>query len=525
LTRTKTSNSSNGLAALILVPTRELADQVDKAVQGLSTYCNKDVKVVNLAHKVSDAVQKSFLASGPQIVIATPARAVYHMKDRSLSVDKLAHLVIDEADLVLSYGHENDLKHIAEKVPKGVQSMLMSATLTPEVDLLTGLLCNDPITLELDEDDDSKNLTQFIVKCSEDEKFLLLYIIFKLQLVKGKCIIFVTDVDRCYRVKLYLEQFGIRSCVLNSELPVNSRIHIVEEFNKNVYDIIIASDETEIIGRAEDEDGLSTKDANISTEDGTKSSKYKNSSKESKNKKNKKKDPYFGISRGIDFQAVQYVINFDLPLSAKSYTHRIGRTARANESGTAISFVIPKSLHGKHRPTTIPSTINDEAVLESIEASQKALNRQVQPYSFDTAATAPFKYRTADAIRAVTQVAIRDARSRELRRQLLASEKLRHHFEANPEDENALRMDRELRSARVQSHLKHVPEYLLSTAAGANGVVVKRAKEGGDMGYVGSGIGAGQGRRARARMGWQGGKGKAKTNGRKVDVLRTFRTK
>ena len=75
-----------------------------------------------------------------------------------------------------------------------------------------------------------------------------MYVIFKLKLIKGKCIIFVGDIDRCYRLKLFLEQFGTKSCILNSELPVNSRIHVVEEFNKNVYDIIIASDEHEVLG-------------------------------------------------------------------------------------------------------------------------------------------------------------------------------------------------------------------------------------------------------------------------------------
>lgn len=75
------------------------------------------------------------------------------------------------------------------------------------------------------------------------DKFLLTYVILKLKLVKGKCIIFVNDVNRCYRLKLFLEQFSIKSCVLNSELPVNSRVHIVQEFNKGVYDYIIATDE------------------------------------------------------------------------------------------------------------------------------------------------------------------------------------------------------------------------------------------------------------------------------------------
>lgn len=82
-----------------------------------------------------------------------------------------------------------------------------------------------------------------LFRCNEVDKFLLTYVILKLKLVKGKSIIFVNDVDRCYRLKLFLEQFSIKSCVLNSELPLNSRVHIVQEFNKGVYEYIIATDE------------------------------------------------------------------------------------------------------------------------------------------------------------------------------------------------------------------------------------------------------------------------------------------
>lgn len=111
----------------------------------------------------------------------------------------------------------------------------MSATLTTDVQTVQSLFCRDPTVLDLEEPEaEGEGVSQFVVKCGEDEKFLLVYVIFKLQLIKGKCIIFVSDVDRCYRLRLYFEQFGIRSAILNSELPVNSRLHVVEQFNKNV---------------------------------------------------------------------------------------------------------------------------------------------------------------------------------------------------------------------------------------------------------------------------------------------------
>lgn len=151
--------------ALILVPTRELADQVFKAVEAFTSFCAKDVRAVNLTQKVSDAVQRSLLADSPDIVIATPARAVLNLNTSALSLENLAHLIIDEADLVLSYGYDEDLQNVAKIMPKGVQTILMSATLTSEVDTLKGLFCRNPVVLKLDEkDDEGEGISQYVVK-------------------------------------------------------------------------------------------------------------------------------------------------------------------------------------------------------------------------------------------------------------------------------------------------------------------------------------------------------------------------
>jgi ATP-dependent RNA helicase DDX56/DBP9 len=100
----------------------------------------------------------------------------------------------------------------------------MSATLNDEISSLKRSMCRNPAVLRLEEAErESDTLKQYYVECTEDDKFLLLFVILKLKLVKGKCIVFVNELERCYRVKLFLEQFGIRSCVLNSELPLNSR--------------------------------------------------------------------------------------------------------------------------------------------------------------------------------------------------------------------------------------------------------------------------------------------------------------
>lgn len=150
---------------LILVPTRELAQQVSKVVASFSACCTKEVRTVNLTQKISDTVQRSLLAELPDIIVATPSRICLNLNTSALSLDTLTHLVIDEADLVLSYGYEEDLHSLAKAIPKGVQKILMSATLSTEVETLKGLFCRNPTILELDElGDDPGDISQFVVK-------------------------------------------------------------------------------------------------------------------------------------------------------------------------------------------------------------------------------------------------------------------------------------------------------------------------------------------------------------------------
>ncbi|KAH7131428.1 P-loop containing nucleoside triphosphate hydrolase protein [Dactylonectria estremocensis] len=462
----KATDHSAFTAALILVPTRELADQVFKAIEQFSSFCAKDIRTAKLTDKVSSAVQRALLSNSPDIVISTPATAWQNLNSSALSLEKLTHLVLDEADLVLSYGYNEDLENLSRSIPKGVQVMMMSATLTDEVHTLKGIFRRDPTLLDLKEKEaEGEGITQFVAKCGEDEKFLLAYVIFKLKLIKGKCIIFVSDIDRCYRLKLFFEQFGIRSCILNSELPLNSRVHVVEEFNRNVYDIIIAADEKNaMLGdreEAEDGDADETNEDSKKTENGEDDDAEKETPHPKKKSKSSKADKEYGVSRGVDFKKVSAVINFDLPTSASSYTHRIGRTGRAGQTGMALSFVVPKELYRKHMPTSTATAEKDEKVMAKVVRQQAKRGKEVKPYNFNMEQVDPFRYRMNDALRAVTKVAIREARTRELRQELLKSEKLKRYFEENPTELTHLRHDGELRTARQQAHLKHIPEYLL----------------------------------------------------------------
>ncbi|QSZ31388.1 hypothetical protein DSL72_000953 [Monilinia vaccinii-corymbosi] len=505
-------------SVLILVPTRELADQVYKSVEAFTAFCAKDVRAVNLTQRVSDAVQRSLLADSPDIVITTPARASLNANVSALTLTNLTHMVIDEADLVLSYGYDEDLQNVAKIMPKGVQTILMSATLTTEVETLKGLFCRNPEVLKLEEaEDEGEGISQFVVKCAEDEKFLLVYVIFKLKLIKGKCIIFVGDIDRCYRLKLFLEQFGTRSCILNSQLPLNSRIHVVEEFNKNVYDIIIASDEHEVLGDEDEpkpEEADEVEEGTAGDNEGAKDAGKETKQPSKKKQRTGKKDKEYGVSRGIDFKNVACVLNFDLPTSSKSYTHRIGRTARAGQTGMALSFVIPSGLYRKHKPTSIESTKNDEKVLAKIIKHQAKKGKEVKPYNFDMKQVDAFRYRMGDALRAVTSIAVQEAKTREIRQELIKSEKLKRHFEENPGDLYHLRHDGELRPARVQAHLKHVPDYLLPKEG-------KKGITGGGVGFVGMH----KTTENRIRKARAANKAKGRGKGRKSDPLKTFKAK
>ncbi|KAI0076592.1 DEAD-domain-containing protein [Panus rudis PR-1116 ss-1] len=536
--------------AVILVPTRELSEQVTSHLRGLIKYCDKDVAICNVCIGTSNHLQRTILSDKPDIVIATPSKALSLLQSKTLSLAHLETLVIDEADLILSYGHDEDVRQIFSGgyLPKVIQTILMSATMTEDVETLKGLALRSPVILKLEEDEDeAANLTQYSVRCSEVDKFLLTYVILKLKLIKGKCIIFVNDVERCYRLKLFLEQFSIKSCVLNSELPLNSRYHVVQEFNKGVYDYIIASDEgvgkleqdeedeepeaaeeltsTQRDDPAEAEDEDQESGSEKDDDDKRPSRKRKRDeegkgepdSKARRRKKNRKGgDKEYGVSRGVDFVDVSCVINFDLPPTSRAYTHRVGRTARAGRTGMSLSFIVPEKEWGKNKVVgCVESTKKDEKVFERIEKDQAARGSKIKEYQFDMKQVEAFRYRMEDALRAVTRSAIKEARIKELKTEILNSEKLKAHFEDNPNDLEYLRHDKPLHPTRVQPHMKHVPKYLLPRIAPVPGTEASEASGSQEVGFVPFKKG---GARGGARGRGRGGRGGKK----KADPLRKF---
>ena len=294
-------------------------------------------------------------------------------------------------------------------------------------------------------------LSQYFTHTTERDKFLYIYVLLKLKLIRGKSIVFVNDVERGYRVKLFLEQFGIKCCVVNSELPLSSRYHVVEEFNRGVYDVIVASDEglggepeeepsedpekaeeeeeVEAEAEAEGDDGEVDLDQVETTTAaaGPSKRKAKIAPPPANKRKRRRGDASSSLARGIDFTSASTVINFDLPQSSTSYFHRVGRTARAGHSGLALSFVVPIKEFGKDKTTMLKSAKADEEVFGRIEKRVKADGSEIKEWDFGGRGKEidGFRYRMEDALRSVTTKRVSDARREEVRRELLNSEKLK----------------------------------------------------------------------------------------------------
>ncbi|TPX50791.1 hypothetical protein SeMB42_g01245 [Synchytrium endobioticum] len=457
------TSSGTCTRALLLVPTRELAEQITKHVYELTAYCREEISVVNLAgtDNVSVGSQKPLLAENPDVIVSTPSRILAHLQTQSLDLKtSLESLVIDEADLILSYGYDEDMKSLLPYLPTVCQSYLMSATMTSDVSTLKQLVLRNPAILKLEEGKDGQNLlSQYFVNCkNEEDKFLLMYFILKLKIHpfgSGKCIIFVSDTDRAYRLRLFLEQF-------------------VEEFNRGVYDYLVAADEGvdeagsvreagEVNGQGLDNDGSTLNqvdeyDAPIPTSDEIASS-------SNKRKRKRAAGDEYGVSRGIDFRNVLAVINFDLPSSTRSYMHRVGRTARGvGNEGFAMSFVVERQDEGEHNHShknVLNRQHNDGPIFAKIQRKEEKLGREITPFKFDMTQVDAFRYRAQDALRAVTGGAVKGARLKDLKVEILNSERLKAHFEDHPSDLAAIKHDKPLCAAKVQPHLRHVAEYLL----------------------------------------------------------------
>ncbi|EEY57665.1 DEAD/DEAH box RNA helicase, putative [Phytophthora infestans T30-4] len=426
-----TPASEPAVRALVLVPTKELVEQTRRHMMDLMYYCQDTVSLLALGGQSMNA-QQALLRDAPDVLVATPGRLVAHLEAGNLTLkDSVQTVVIDEADLVLSFGYGEDIRTIFNALPKACQTFCMSATLSPELEKLKRSVLHNPAVVKLEEGATDGKLQQFYLPVKASDKDLLLYALLRLGVVSGKVIFFVNSTDAAYRLKLFFEQFVIKSAVLNAKLPHNSRQHIIEEFNRGLFDYLIATDDS--VDRDEQE------------------------TKAVGSKRGRADDESYGVSRGVDFRGVQFVINVDFPKSVRAYTHRIGRTARGGASGTALSLVSKEDA-------------KEERALKRVQAKQQAVLSETndviaQPaeLAFDLKEIDCFRYRVEDVRRAVTRVAVREAQLADVKKEMLNSDRLAAHFQANPRDLNMLEHDKVVGSAPVQPHLATIPDYLVPT--------------------------------------------------------------
>lgn len=507
--------SRAGWQALVLVPTRELCEQVKEEAAGVAAHCGADIKVTALSGDGSVAAQRQALASAGQLLVTTPGRVAKAVKEGALlgrTLAALAVLVLDEADLLLSYGHEADLQALAPLVPRSCQVLLMSATSSADLERLQALVLHSPVHLNLLALPDSAGsgaamgssagsaatITHYVMPISESDRLLAVLGLLRLGLLHKRVLLFVNGIDSGFRLRLFLEAFGVKAAILNAELPINSRHHILQEFNRGIFDYLIATDDVVAAAAARSKrpsEGDDHDDDQLVQPNSSKASDRKASDDKTASKKRKKgqmavaKDEEFGITRGIDFKGVRTVVNVHPPSSVASYVHRVGRTGRAGAAGAALTLTSPKDAHlvsqleealqERGRPTTTAEEAADgsaggasaegaaDASRENASTEKDAAGSQPALRQFERltpTAIEALRYRGEDIARGLTKAVVQEARAKELRLELLNSERLTAHFEAHPGDLALLRHDKQLGRGAPQSHLRHLPSYLRDPA-------------------------------------------------------------
>ncbi|EFN55662.1 hypothetical protein CHLNCDRAFT_23258 [Chlorella variabilis] len=478
-----------GWQALVLVPTRELCEQVREEAASVASLCGADLSATSVA---GDAPLRAACATAGQLVVTTPAKLAQALREGVLTPhmleERLQVLVLDEADLLLSYGYEEDVQALAPHVPRSTQCLLMSATSSEDVDRLTKLVLHSPVALNLlgQATGEGGEIEHFRVDlpagCGSGgaateaaEKLLHLLALLKLNLVQRKVLVFVNSADSGMRVRLFLEAFGVPAAVLSAELPLNSRHHILQarprqgwpsaaqEFNRGLFDYLIATDDV----HAGDADGSTGSSKQQRQKKGSRGD--AGGGKGAVGGKRQRKEEEFGVTRGIDFKGVRTVINFEMPGSTKGYVHRVGRTGRAGQAGTAISLLAPSDaplaaeLTAMLRDSGGGEAGGDHpaaAAAAGGAAAAAATQAGLQPHQRLTkAAVEGLRYRAEDVARSITK----NARAKELKNELLNSQRLAAFFEEHPSDLNLLKHDKPLAAsgaAAAAAHLKHIPAYL-----------------------------------------------------------------
>ena len=284
---------------IVMSPTRELAQQIDQAMQGFSYYL-PDVSSVavyggNDGNRYDQEMKSMRL--GADMIIATPGRLISHISMGNIDLSKVSFFVLDEADRMLDMGFSDDIMKIASKLPDNCQTIMFSATMPKDIEKLAQSLLKNPVEIKLAVSKPAEKIKQSAYICYETQKLQIIQDIFKAGDLK-RVIIFSGSKMKVKQINQALQKMKINSGEMHSDLEQAERDDIMFKFKSGQIDVLVATDI---------------------------------------------------VARGIDIDDIAMVINFDVPHDAEDYVHRIGRTARADRDGVGITFVNEDDMYAFHQ--------------------------------------------------------------------------------------------------------------------------------------------------------------------------------
>lgn len=279
-----------GIQALVIAPTRELAAQIDQQLEGFSYFTPiSSITVYGGKDASSFDKQKVALKEGTEIVIATPGKLLTHLNLGYVNLEHLKFFILDEADRMLDMGFYEDIMRIAHYVPKERQTLMFSATMPPKIRQLAKNLLNDPYEVNIALSKPASRIIQAAFSVHGRQKLPLLEHLLKAKQVHS-LIVFCARKTTVKEISKVIEKLDYDVAAIHSDLEQPEREEILRKFKNKQLQILVATDI---------------------------------------------------LSRGIDVEGIELVINYDVPHDAEDYVHRIGRTARADARGAAFTFITP----------------------------------------------------------------------------------------------------------------------------------------------------------------------------------------
>lgn len=279
----------DAINCVIMSPTRELAQQIDQAMQGFSYYMPEVSSVAVYGGNDGGRYDQEYKSMhlGADVIIATPGRLISHLTMGNVDLSKVSFFVLDEADRMLDMGFSDDILKIASYLPKERQNIMFSATMPEKIEHLAKHLMNNPSLVKLAVSKPADKIHQMAYVCHENQKIKILQHLFKRKELK-RVIIFSSSKIKVKEITRELKHLGINAGEMHSDLTQQQRDEVMYDFKSGHIDVLIATDI---------------------------------------------------VARGIDIDDISTVINFDVPRDVEDYVHRIGRTARADKEGEAITLV------------------------------------------------------------------------------------------------------------------------------------------------------------------------------------------